>query len=197
MQISETDIPVFAGNAGSGKKRFETHRSAWTMYYVNYATNLSLSKMADHKAHILIGLNLFLLSLFITKKHMGVLSKMHHYMIPNLFLAASCVVCIVLALMVARPVLPAKNKDNEPVNWFFFGSFKFYSAEEFHHAIFSLQRDQHAVHEAMSRDLYWMGLSLARKYRLLSIAYRVFIYCQLTTATVYFIFFAWHQLHLK
>lgn len=188
---------MLAGNGKTGKKQDGAHRSAWTMYYVNYATNLSLSKMADHKAHILIGLNLFLLSFFVTKKHLGVLAKMHHYMIPNVFLAISCVVSIVLALMVARPVLPAKNKENEPVNWFFFGSFKFYSVEEFHQAIFGLQRDPHAVHEAMSRDLYWMGLSLARKYRLLSMAYRVFIYCQLTTATVYFAFFAWHQLHLK
>jgi hypothetical protein len=197
MQIFQTDIPAFEMAAPAGEKPFKPHRSAWTMYYVNYATNLSLSKMADHKAHILIGLNLFLLSFFITKKHMGILAKMQHYMIPNLFLAASCVVCIVLALMVARPILPARNKETEPVNWFFFGSFKYYSVEQFHHAIFDLQHDEHAVHEAMSRDLYWMGLSLARKYKLLGIAYQVFIYCQLTTAMVYFGFFVWHQLHLK
>ena len=171
------------------------HRSASTMYYVNYATNLSLSKMADHKAHILIGLNLFLLSFFVTKKHLGILARMDGYIIPNVLLIASCLVSIVLCLRVARPVLSTKKKAHEPVNWFFFDSFKHHSVEEFHKAIFDLQHDQHAVHEAMSRDLYWMGLSLSRKYRLLTMAYRVFIYCQLSTALVYFAFFAWHHLH--
>ena len=124
---------------------------------------------------------------------MGVLAKLDIYLIPNLLLTVSCVVSIVLALLVARPILPAKNKPGEPVNWFFFGSFRYYSVEEFHHAIFALQHDKHALYEAMSRDLYWMGQSLARKYRLLTNAYKVFLYCQLTTAIAYFICFAWHE----
>lgn len=173
----------------------EAKRSSSTMFYVNYDTNLALSKMADHKAHLLIGLNLFLLSFVITKKHMGILAKLDIYLIPNLLLTVSCVVSIVLALLVARPILPAKNKPGEPVNWFFFGSFRYYSVEEFHRAIFALQQDKHAIYEAMSRDLYWMGLSLARKYRLLTNAYKVFLYCQLTTAIAYFICFAWYKLH--
>ncbi|GEM_PF-2197419 len=170
------------------------HRSAWTMYYVNYATNLSLSKMADHKAHILIGLNLFLLSFFVTKKHLGVLARVDGYIIPNILLITSCLASIVLCLLVARPILSSRKMAQEQTNWFFFDSFKHHTVEEFHQAIFDLQHDQHAVHEAMSRDLYWMGLSLSRKYRLLTMAYRVFIYCQLTTALVYFAFFAWNHL---
>lgn len=192
MQIPPTGDPVKQKVPDDDK---EPHRSSGTMFYVNYSTNLSLSKMADHKAHILIGLNLFLLSFFVTKKHLGILAALDGYLVPNIFLAVSCVVSIVLALLVARPILPPKNKANQPVNWLFFGSFKYYSVEEFHDAIFSFQRDKSALNEAMSRDLYWMGMSLSRKYRLLTIAYRVFLYCQLTTATTYFLFFAWRQLH--
>lgn len=173
----------------------EPSRSHSTMFYVNYDSNLTLSQMADHKAHMLIGLNLFLLSFVVAKKHMGVLAQLDIYLIPNLILIISCLVSIVLALFVARPILPAKNKPGEPVNWFFFGSFRYYSVEEFHQAIFALQHDKNAIYEAMSRDLYWMGLSLARKYRLLTNAYKVFLYCQLTTVISYFVCFAWDSLH--
>ena len=189
MQIPVPDaVPV---RRKMGEK--EPSRSSSTMFFTNYASNLSLSQMADNKAHLLIGLNLFLLSFVIAKNHASVLSTLDVFLIPNLLLIASCLVSIVLALLVARPILPAKNKPGEPVNWFFFGSFRFYSVEEFHHAIFELQHDKHALYEAMSRDLYWMGLSLARKYRLLTNAYRVFLYCQLSTAVAYFICFAWHK----
>lgn len=170
-------------------------RSSSTMFATNYATNLGLSQMADHKAHLLIGLNLFLLSFVIAKKHMEGLVVLDIYLIPNLLLIISCIVTIVLALLVARPVLSAKNKPGEPVNWFFFGSFRHYSVEEFHYAVFDLQHDKQALYEAMSRDLYWMGKSLARKYRLLTTAYKVFLYCQMTTAISYFICFAWNNLH--
>lgn len=165
------------------------------MFYVNYSNNLAFSKMADQKAHILIGLNVLLLSFFMTKKHLGVLAQLEGYLIPNLILVVSCVVTIVLALMVARPRLPGQKKPGEPVNWLFFGSFRYHSLEEFHEAVFSMQQDKDAIYEGMSRDLYWMGLSLARKYRLLSRAYLVFLTCQLATVGAYLAVFAWYQMH--
>lgn len=192
----KSPLTAFTKAGKSRKKNAEEPvRSSSTMFYVNYTSNIGLSKMADHKAHILIGLNLFLLSFFIAKKHMGVLAKLNGYLIPNLFLAVSCVVSIVLALLVARPMITPKKKSGQPVNWFFFGDFQYYSVEEFHQAIFTLQHDQNALYEAMSQDLYWMGQSLARKYRLLTNAYKVFLYCQMTTACVYFLFYVWYKLH--
>lgn len=193
MQTQEAEI---ASKHKKGKgKQTDVHRSSCTMFYVNYSSNLSLSEMADRKAHLLIGLNLLILSFFIARKHMGILPELQGYFVPNLLLIVSCVVCSVLALLVARPILPRRNKSGEPVNWFFFGSFRHHSLEEFHQAIFSLQQDKDAIYEAMSRDLYWMGLSLARKYRLLSHAYLVFLCCQMVTVVAYLIVFAWHQLH--
>lgn len=173
----------------------QAYRSSCTMFYVNYSNNLAFSKMADQKAHILIGLNVLLLSFFITKKHLGILAHLQGYLIPNIILVVSCMVTIVLALMVARPRLPGRIRAGEPVNWLFFGSFRYHSLDEFHEAVFSMQQDKNAIYEGMSRDLYWMGLSLARKYRLLSRAYLVFLCCQLATVGSYIVVFAWNQLH--
>jgi len=168
-------------------------RLSGTMFYVNYTSNLGLSKMADHKAHILIGLNVLLLSFFVSKSHWGILSKFPGYLIPNICLTISCVLTILSAAMVSRPNLSQKKRLNDPVNWLFFADFQKHSLEEYHQAILNLSRGKDLRYEAMSYDLYWMGLALARKYRLLHQAYRMFVYGQLTTICIYLLFFAWHS----
>lgn len=147
-----------------------------TMYRVTYNTHLSLTKMADHKAHLMIGINTFLLSFVISKRKMGVLAHIPNLVVPDILLVFFCVACIVLATLVVRPaVIPKKPKAaGQKINWLYFGDFSRYSVDEFDRNVMSLIRDNEAMEEALSRDLYYLGLSLARKYRYLSWCYQVF-----------------------
>lgn len=159
-------------HSGAGEKT----RGGGTMYRVSYNTHLSLTKMADHKAHLMIGINTFLLSFVISRHKMGVLAHSPDLLAPDILLVLFCLTCIVLATLAVRPaVIPHTPKSaGQKVNWLYFGDFSRYPAEEFDRNVMRLIRNNEEMEEALSRDLYYLGLSLARKYRYLSWCYRVF-----------------------
>lgn len=154
----------------------EGTRGSDTMIRVVYATHLNLTQMADHKAHIMLGINTFLLSFVITKKKMGVLANAHNMLIPDIILVLFCMTCIVLALLVTRPRMPAKSPDPDSpqFNWMFFGHFAHANLEQFQKNILELANNPQHLHEAMVSDIYWMGQSLSAKYRYLRYCYFVF-----------------------
>ena len=61
------------------------------------------------------------------------------------------------------------------VSILFFGNFLRLSKDEFVEHLRELKRDEEVLYDDLSRDLYNLGAVLQRKYRLLSISYRVFI----------------------
>lgn len=157
------------------------------LFRVAYNTHLNLSDMADRKAHLMIVVNIFLLTFLLTKRNPGVLLSNQSLLIPNALLAAMSLTTIVLAIMVARPRLPARVPDRPPdaVNWLFFGSFCHYSLDTFHKNIWLLIHDDRKLYAAMTRDFYWMGLALSRKFRLLRMCYDIFFYGLLVIAAAY------------
>lgn len=167
------------------------------MYRVTYNTHLSLTKMADHKAHLMIGINTFLLSFVISKRKMGVLAHIPNLVIPDILLVFFCVTCIVLATIVVRPaVIPKKPKaPGQKINWLYFGDFSRYTLDDFDRNVMSLIHDSAAMEEALSRDLYYLGLSLARKYRYLAWCYQVF-YVGLLVVSAAFIGFGLMSKHI-
>ena len=146
------------------------------LFRTYYNNHLDLSRIADRKAHFMIGINVFLVSLVVTRKHMGVLSKAHYLLWPNFVLVGCCLTSIVIAVLATRPVVPKRPPagDTRPVNWFFFGSFCHRPLEEFHENLQRLMADEDALYKAMTRDLYYMGNSLAKKYHLLTRCYQFF-----------------------
>ncbi|MEO6760562.1 MAG: Pycsar system effector family protein [Saprospiraceae bacterium] len=172
-------------------------RGSGMLFRTYYTNHLDLSRIADRKAHFMIGMNVFLVSLVITRKHMGVLSHSHYLLWPNLILLASSLGSIVLAIVATRPVIPKRPRtgDTGPVNWFFFGSYCHRPLQEFHDNIQQLMMDDDAMLSAMTRDLHLMGNSLAKKYRLLTRCYQFFYYGLFLAVVAYLVAFGWHYLH--
>ncbi len=164
------------------------------LFRTYYSNHLELSRIADRKAHFMIGLNVFLVSLVITRKHMGILSGAHYLLWPNLILVVSSLSSVVLAIIATRPVLPKRPKagDTRPINWFFFGSYCYRPLQEFHENIQLLMQDDDALFDALIKDLHLMGKSLAKKYRLLTRCYEFFYYGLLLTVLSYLAAFGWH-----
>lgn len=163
------------------------------LFRLAYNTHLSLSNLADRKAHLMIVVNVFILSFVVAKKKTGILFNENSLFVPNILLALVCLTTIVLATLVTRPRLPQKvtNRPPEAVNWFFFGEFCHYPMEVFHKNISHLMRNDRRLYAAMTRDLYWMGVALGRKFRLLRLCYDVFYYGMLCTAVVYVLAAFW------
>jgi len=169
----------------------ESTRGGGGMFRNAYATHLSLSQMVDQKAHLMLGLNTFVLSCVLVKKHGLLLSGNTSLLVPNLLLATLCVTCIILAILASRPAYRSRKplKPGQHANWLFFGDFSRYTPQEFHRQIGLLTRNKAALSEAMSRDLYWLGASLGRKYRYLALCYQVFFVGVILLAVV----FAWYH----
>lgn len=149
-----------------------------TLFRVMYDSHLNFSRMADHKAHLMIGINVFVLSLVIAKKKMGMLAYRHELLIPNILLVATSLACVVLALLAVRPRVGMwrKNKpvEDEQINPMFFGSYSHLSPDDFHGTMMNIMQKPKEIRAVMVRDLHGLGNSLARKYRLLSWCYQVF-----------------------
>lgn len=150
--------------------------------------------MADRKAQLMIVVNIFLLTLLITKKHGGLMLKDHNLLIPNILLTFMSLVTIVIATLVTRPRLTRKdtNRPPEAVDWIFFGDFCHYPLDTFHKNIsWELIHDDRRLYATLSRDLYWDKCCADRKFRLLIFLHYLFYYGLMVTAAAYAIAVFW------
>jgi hypothetical protein len=159
-------------------------RQGGAYFRIAYDTHLALSKIADDKAHLMLGINTLVLSFVVTKKHLGVLAHMPNMFIPDILIVLLSLTCIVLATLATRPSIAPSVSKKAKINWLFFGDFTQMSPPQFDHAIRNFMKDPDARQEAFSRDLYWLGVSLSRKYRYLSQCYTVFYIGLLVIAAV-------------
>ena len=147
------------------------------MFRVAYETHLSLSAIADRKAHLMLGVNMFLLSFVLTKKKLGVLSHVEGLLVPDILLVVFCLVCIVLAILATRPNLPPKPPSPQEAgfNWLFYGHFQYVDLQTFTDQLHRMSANPAELEAAMSSDLYGLGRSLERKYRYLHYCYTIFL----------------------
>lgn len=145
-----------------------------SLFRIVYSTHLSLSQVADHKAHFMLGINTFVLSSVLVRKKTGLGSHIHAFLIPDILLALMCITCIVLAILATRPGISPPARKKKSVNWLFFGDYAQFGLAEFNQQLSGLMLNPEARQEAFSRDFYWLGVSLHRKYRYLTLCYKVF-----------------------
>ena len=71
----------------------------------------------------------------------------------------------------------------------FFGNFHKMSLTDFEWAINEMMNDKDYIYSALTKDLYFLGLVLDRKYRILRITYTVFMIGIITSVLAFAIFF--------
>ncbi|SEA24743.1 Pycsar system effector family protein [Psychroflexus halocasei] len=101
-------------------------------------------------------------------------------MIPTLILVIFSVAAIILSIMSTKPNVTSGEFNKEEVkerkvNILFFGNFHKMKFEDYHWGIQQIIDDKDYVYEALTKDLYYLGIVLERKYKLLRITYTVFL----------------------
>ena len=175
------------------KKKKEKNRGFETMFRVTYSNHISLSRLADTKTSMLIGINGGIISVVI-----GLVTRtsaVSWHFAPVLVLLAGCLVSLAFAIGAARPRVARSPVDVDDVrnntgNLLFFAQFTSMSLQEFQESIHMLRQDPKLLYDHLARQLYHMGESLNRKYRYLQIAYTTF-FIGIATATVLFAFIYW------
>jgi predicted metal-dependent HD superfamily phosphohydrolase len=156
-------------------------RGIETMFRVTLRNHITLSDIADTKANILLSVNAIIISLALS----SLLPKLdnpsnQHLIIPTIVFIAFTVASIVLSVIATRPNVTEgkfsrKDVEDKKVNLLFFGNFHKMSLPEFEWAMGELMKDKAYLYNSMTKDLYFLGLVLSRKYKILRLTYLVFM----------------------
>lgn len=156
-------------------------RGIQTLYRVTMRNHLKLSDIADTKANILLSVNAIIISLALANLIPYIDTPSHRFfMIPTLILVLFSVASIIGSIMSTRPNVTSgefsrQQVAQKDVNVLFFGNFHQMPYKEFEWAMNEILKDQTYVYNSLSRDLYYLGVVLNRKYRLLRITYTIFM----------------------
>ena len=156
-----------------------SERGVETMFRTSYRTHLALSSLADAKANIMISINGIIISILLATVYPSV-TQSRWLLVPSTVLLLSCLVSLVYAVISARPRVTRRNVTLEDVrenraNILFFGTFVNMSEEDFIAGMWELMGNRRRIYTNMMRDLFGLGAVLETKYRLLRIAYTVFM----------------------
>lgn len=155
-------------------------RGIETMFRITSTNHQRLSDMADNKAHIMISTNSIILSVILSIL-LRKLEDNPHLIIPTLILLVICVVTMVFSILATRPSIPEgvftpDDINNKKVNLLFFGNFYRMSLPDYEGGMIKMMEDRDFLYGSLIKDLYSQGVVLGRKYRLLRIAYNVFMF---------------------
>ncbi|MCB0517982.1 MAG: HD domain-containing protein [Lewinellaceae bacterium] len=169
--------------------QFSLGRGVETMYRTTYRTHINLSQMADNKANIMLSINAIVISIAVPQ----LLPKFDNHpnlILPTIMLLASCVVAIVLATLATRPKITEGKITHEDIearraNLLFFGNFYEMKLEDFQWGMMEMIKDKDFLYSSMTKDIYYLGVVLAKKYRYLSHCYAVFMYGMIITVIAF------------
>ena len=154
-------------------------RGIQTMLRLTSDNHLELSGMADGKANILISVNSIIISVILSVL-VRRLEVDTYLIIPTVLFLTSSVSTIVLAILATRPkisqgVFSREDIMNRKTNLLFFGNFHKASLEEYEWGMSQMMKDQDYLYGTLIKDIHQLGVVLGRKYRLLRVAYNVFM----------------------
>ncbi|ROH97444.1 Pycsar system effector family protein [Chryseobacterium daecheongense] len=163
------------------KKDPKSDRSVDTLFRVTLNNHTRLSDIADSKANILLSVNAIIISVCLSVLVPKLdTPKNAHLILPSFILLLSSVLTIIFAILSTKPNVTKTrftNQDvsNRKVNLLFFGNFHQMLFDDYNGAMKDLIKDRDYIYESMVKDLYFLGKVLDRKYRLLSLTYKIFM----------------------
>lgn len=151
-----------------------------TMFRVTLRNHIKLSDIADTKANILLSVNAIIISIALSSLIPRLDNPSNrHLIIPTLILIIFSVISIIFAIQSTRPKVTEgkfskQDVEEKKVNLLFFGNFHQMELPDFNWAMKELMKDRDYLYDSMIKDLYFLGLVLHKKYKLLRMTYTIF-----------------------
>lgn len=170
-------------------KRLNLGRGVETMYRTTYRTHVNLSSIADNKANIMLSINAIIISIVVTNL-VPRFADRPELILPTFVLLSVCLTALVFAILSTRPKITEgkftrEDIENKRSNLLFFGNFYNMQMEDFHWGMMEMIKDSDFLYSSMTRDLYYLGIVLAKKYRYLRICYSIFMYGLILSVIVF------------
>ena len=159
--------------------KFNPEKGIETMFRVALRNHINLSRIADDKANTLISVNAIILSIVLSALFPK-LDSNPFLLYPGIGLILVSITTIIMATFSTIPKTTHGTVSKEDVvqkrgNLLFFGNFHQMSLADYEWSVGELMKDGQYLYGSLTRDLYFLGLVLNRKYKLLRYAYLVFV----------------------
>ncbi len=150
-----------------------------TMFRVNLRNHVNLSRIADDKANTLISVNGIIISIVLSTLFPK-LDNNQFLMWPALILVTFSIVTIIVSIISTIPrtthgFMTKEDINKKKGNLTFFGNFHRMNITDFEWGIGELMKDRDYLYKSMSRDLYYLGIVLNKKYTYLRWGYIIFV----------------------
>ncbi len=179
----DPNVAVLAGGATApiqpdeGDTKME--RGSETLFRITSRRHTELLSMAHQKAGLLVSVNAIIFSVVISvlstqlDEHPGLL-------LPTALLIVTCVSTIVISILSTKPKIVDEQVNPQTFqgdgkNILFFGHYSALSWPEYRKVLRQTIVGKELLFDALAKDIYYQGIVLDKKYRLLSIAYLVFL----------------------
>ena len=171
---------VAAGNETKAKKADRPDKGVETMFRISSSNHQRLSDMADNKSHIMITVNSIIISV-VASLLLRKLDTNNYLIIPAILLLLISLVTIVISILATRPNIPGgtfsqQDLDDKNVNLLFFGNFYRMSLDSYAQGMERVMNDRDFLYGTLIRDIYAQGVVLGKKYKLLRLAYNIFMF---------------------
>ncbi|TXN38439.1 HD domain-containing protein [Flagellimonas hymeniacidonis] len=182
VKEKKTEKKIAKKEALKAKYKSESpDRGIQTLFRVTLKNHLTLSDIADTKANILLSVNAIIISVALSNLIPKLDNPSNTYLIyPTVIFITFSVISMVLAVLATRPNVTSgqftkKDVEDKKVNLLFFGNFHKMSLNDYEWAIQELIKDNQYIYSSLTKDLYFLGLVLNRKYKILRLTYTIFI----------------------
>ena len=174
-------------------KNDSPERGIQTFYRTALRNHMKLSDIADTKANIMLSVNAIIISLVLSNL-ISKLDNNNYLIVPTAIFILFSAITMILAVIATRPNVTRgeftkEDVENKSVNLTFFGNFHKMELEQYEWAVEELLKDRDYVYKALTKDLYFLGKVLDRKYRILRLTYTIFVAGTIISLISFAVFF--------
>ncbi len=172
-------------------KKEDPEKAIQSVFRITLRNHIKLSDIADTKANILLSINAIIISIALST----LIPKLdnpsnQHLIIPTVIFLVFTVITIALSVLATRPNVTSgeftkEDVMNKKVNLLFFGNFYKMKLSEYEWAISEMIKDRDYMYSSMTKDLYFLGIVLNRKYTILRNTYTIFLIGIITTVIAF------------
>lgn len=173
------DFEDTLGDDSSDKELGSLKRGVSDMFRTSYRNHIELSAIADNKSNIMISINGIIISIMIASIPAQITSE-SSLLLTSTILLITCMMSLIYSVLAARPRVSKEKVTLDDVrsnrsNILFFGNFYTMDRDDYVTGLEELMSDSERLYNTMTRDLHSLGVVLSKKFKLLRIAYNIFM----------------------
>jgi len=155
-------------------------KSAQTQFKTALRNHIDLSSIADNKANIMLSVNAIIITVALPLL-INRISEHKNLLIPTAILAIVSLISMIFATLSTRPISMnglTRKKDikAKKSNLFFFGNYYNMTFDNYEEYVSMVVADDEILNNSITRDLFFLGKSLGKKFEYLRWCYNFFMY---------------------